>query len=166
MRLDPTFGDLRALREKMMIWARTLTRGGSNAEDLVQAALLKMLSNRHRAPEGAIEPWARVVLLNVFREGLRAAKRVPFTLSIEAGMSDPQSGRCGRKEPSWMPAAPDNPETSTYCRQVFRKCLGLDPSLLLDPDSNGQRWEGGVAKTVTERRRRYRARLSLQQVAA
>jgi DNA-directed RNA polymerase specialized sigma24 family protein len=165
MRLDPTFGDLRALREKMMIWARTLTRGGSNAEDLVQAALLKMLSNRHRAPEGAIEPWARVVLLNEFRMARRVAGRLPAMLSIEGGREDRRTGAV-RDEPDWLPAAPDNPETSTYCNQVFRRCLGLDPSLLLDPDSNGQRWEGGVAKTVTERRRRYRARLSLQQVAA
>lgn len=152
MRSDATFGDLRSLREKMVVWARRMTRGGPSTEDLVQTALLKMFSNRHRfdPAAGGAEQWARVVLLNVFHDNLRAARRAPLMLDITD-----------------MPlVAPDNPETSTYCRQVFRRCLGLDPSLLFDPDSNGQRWEGGIPKTVTERRKRYRARQALQQVAA
>lgn len=150
-RLDPDYGDLSALRAKMVVWAKGMTRNAPHAEDLVQAALLKMLANRHLAPPLAqVDPWTRRVLLNTVRDERRASTRQPVTVDLDD-----------------VPlAASDNPETQTYCRQVFRMCLGLDPSLLLDPESNGQRWLNGTAKTVTERRRRYRARLKLQQVAA
>lgn len=115
MRLDPDFGDLRELRAKMVVWAKRLTRGGARAEDLVQEALLKMIANRNRfSPEpGGVEQWARIALLNVFRDGLRVDRRRPHFVDFE----------------NLHLTSPDNPETATYCRQVFRL---LDPAMVCD----------------------------------
>jgi DNA-directed RNA polymerase specialized sigma24 family protein len=151
MRLDPTFGDLRALRAKMVLWARVMTRG-ADVEDLVQAALLKMIAGRHMAPAvpSEIESWARVVLLNTLRDIRRVDARTPSVIDLDHVLL----------------AAPDNPETSTYCRQVFREVLRWCPSLLLDPEPRGNRWMADATKTVTERRRRYRARKAVAEMVA
>lgn len=149
MRDDPTFGDLRALRTRMMTWAKSLTRSGSNTEDLVQSALLKMLANRHRAPSllADVDPWARLILLNEFRMALR-------TRRVSVSLDDVEL------------VAPDNPETQTYCRQIMRMALGLEPSLLLDPDM-GHRWEPSPKPfSPTERGKRWRARQELKWRAA
>ena len=138
---DPTFGNLAELRSKMVKWAKAHTRGGSDAEDLVQAALLKMLSNRHRAPVvlAEVEPWARVVLLNTFRNEIKRHRQFVPIDDIQL-------------------AAPDNPETAVYCRQVCRLALGLDAGMLLaEPLSP----EG-----ATQRTRRRRARRILSEAVA
>lgn len=147
--IDPTFGDLIALRLRMMKWALRMTGNTANAEDLVQTTLIRMLANRHIAPATLpeIDPWARVVMLNEFRTERRRHR--PLFVSLDD-----------------LPlAAVDNPETETYCRQLFRMCLGLDPTLLIDPEG-GHRWDPDEPKTITARRRRFRARREIQRVAA
>jgi DNA-directed RNA polymerase specialized sigma24 family protein len=125
----------------MLKWAKRLTHGGSNAEDLVQAAMVNMLAYRNRAPStlADIDPWARVVLLNVFRQERRRQRP---TVSLD----------------DVLLIAPDNPERQTYCRQVVRIALGIDADMLLA--------EPLTPETATERTRRRRARLELQRIAA
>lgn len=141
--MDPTFGDLKELRLRMVRWAKSLTRGGANAEDLVQTALVKMLANRHRAPArlAEMDPWARGILINVFRDDRRSQHRLPGFVDLD----------------DVTLRAAENPETSTYCRQVFGM-LGLDASTLLG--------EPGRDFTSTQRVQRYRARQAILQVAA
>lgn len=140
--IDPTFGDIADLRAKMVVWARSLTRGGHNAEDLVQSALLKMLANRHRAPALVedVYPWARVILLNEFRGSLRGTRRV-FVDIDDVPL-----------------VATDNPFTAVYCRQVCRIALGLDAAMLLA--------EPEAPESNTARTQRRRARQRVEQVAA
>lgn len=144
MRTDPTYGDLAALRAKMVIWAKGLTHNGANAEDLVQVALLKMTAGRHLAPTDPreIEPWARVVLLNTFRYGLR--RRVPQFIDLD----------------DVVLCATENPETTTYCHQMFA-LAGND----LIRAGMGFDYSRGM-KAATLRSRRHRARLALLEVAA
>lgn len=142
MRLDPTFGDLTELRRKMVQWARKLTRGGHHAEDLVQTALIKMIANRNRVPLDRIEPWARVVLLNTFQDGLRSDKRRPHFVDCENALL----------------VSPDNPETQTYCRQIFALCVENGAEHLLA--------EIDGPMTNTQRTQRRRARMQLERVAA
>lgn len=143
--MDENYGDLAALRANMVVWAKGLTRGASHAEDLVQNAMLKMLANRHLAPPiDQVGPWARVVLLNEFRTGLRSARRAPPLVDFEKVLL----------------AAADNPETQTYCRQML--ALAGDD---LVRAGMGFEYSRGF-KAATLRSRRHRARLALQQVAA
>lgn len=147
--IDPDFGDLIALRLKMMKWAIRMTGNSANADDLVQTTLIRMLANRRHAPAAStdIDPWVRVVMLNEFRMERRRNRAVLVPIDD-------------------MPlAAVSNPETETYCRQVFRMCLGLDPTLLLNPEGS-HRWDPEDPMTLTARRRRFRARREINRVAA
>jgi DNA-directed RNA polymerase specialized sigma24 family protein len=138
---DPTFGDLKALREKMLRWAMRLTGARHSAEDLVQTAMLRMIARRHLAPAdpAGIDPWLRVVLTNEWRMGKRASNRMSLA-PIDA----------------FPMAAPDNPFTAVYCRQVCT-FLGFDSVELLALHPTNL--------TATERSRRFRARRELQVMA-
>lgn len=137
--IDPTFGDLIALRLKMMTWARRMA--GPDAEDLVQTTLIRMLANRHNAPALAdIDPWTRVVMLNEFRME-RRRNRLPLVPIEDLPL-----------------AAVDNPETSVYARQVVRLCQISGWEMLLT--------EPRGMENNTERTQRRRARIKLQRVAA
>lgn len=140
--IDPTFGDLIALRLKMMKWAIRMTGNSANAEDLVQTTLIRMLANRHNAPAALadIDPWARVVMLNEFRME-RRRNRLPLVPIEDLPL-----------------AAVDNPETSVYARQVVRLCQISGWEMLLT--------EPRGMENNTERTQRRRARIKLRRVAA
>lgn len=139
MRTDPVFGDLSALRAKMLRWAK---RYGADGEDLVQAALLKMLAHRDRAPGRIeeIEPWAFVVLRNA---AFDASNKRRDTVSLDAVLEL---------------AAVENPERQTWCRQVLSRA----PGFLIAVGMGG----GEAALTGAARSRTHRARAELARVAA
>jgi len=141
--MDPTFGDLAELRNKMLRWARKLTRGGHQAEDLVQESLLRMLANRHKAPAvpAQVDPWARTFLTNVWLTERRNAGRRPQFVDYD-------------QQPL---TAAEDPFTAVYCRQVCRY-LGLDRAMLLA--------EPEAPMSVAQRVRRHRVRLQLEARAA
>lgn len=137
---DPDFGDLKALRERMLKWAKGMTRGGCHAEDLVQSALLRIFANRHRfdAALGGVDQWAHTILINEFRRDGRQRRRVPVLVDYEQ-----------------VPLmAADDPFAVVYCRQVCRMALGLDAAMLLA--------EPEVPENCTQRTRRRRARTRLE----
>jgi len=144
MRLDPTFGDLKELRAQMLRWARKMVRGGNQAEDLVQTALLKMIAARSRAPQRQeeIAPWAFVVLRNVWRSETVAESRRGILVPLDAAAL----------------RAPDDPFTAVYCRQVCA-LLGFDAAALLAEPR--ERPLSGA-----ERIQLHRARSRVLQVAA
>ncbi len=131
---DPTFGDLRDLRNQMLVYARHLSRNRANAEDMVQSAILKMLANRHRFTVGHdVGAWARAILRNECRTAERNARRWPM-------MPVPETLQ-----------APDDSFTAVYCYQVG-DMLGLDAVMLL----------AEPVMTSTQRVRLRRARVALE----
>lgn len=139
---DPTFGDLRELRAQMMRWAMRLSRNSHNAEDLVQAAMVKMFANKHRfdPTQCRASTWAHVILTNVWRDQRKVAARWR-TVPLDA-------------EPLF---AADDPFSATYCRQVC-DFLGLDVVQLFSGRDRPM--------TATQRVRLLRARRQIEARAA
>lgn len=135
MRNDPTFGDLAVLRKKMVAWAKRFTHGASDAEDLVQAAFIRMHINRDLAPTAPdeIAPWAYTVLKHEFLNTRRLVKRefVQFDNELAVDAS--------------------NPETQTHCRRVLGFCMAFDPEIVLQHLRP-------VQPSTTERVRTHRSR--------
>lgn len=69
--------DLAVLLPELRAFARFLAGSASEADDLVQEALLRTLRalDGGRAAEVALRPWCLAVIRNVFQEQLRARKR-------------------------------------------------------------------------------------------
>jgi RNA polymerase sigma-70 factor, ECF subfamily len=84
-------------------YARALTRNVDLADDLVQDCLERAL--RRQAlfrPRGAVRPWLFTILLNLYRNSLRAARRRGEFLDLGAvpdpGMPAPQPGHLALAE--------------------------------------------------------------------
>jgi DNA-directed RNA polymerase specialized sigma24 family protein len=161
---DPTFGDLKVLREKMLRWAMRLTGARHSAEDLVQSAMLRMIARRHLAPTdpAGVDPWCRVVLTNEWRMGKRVDNRMPTMVSVDTGFSSPHVRHQHDGHPRQFDGvgaaltSPDNPFTAVYCRQVCA-FLGFDSVELLALHPTNL--------TATQRSQRFRARRELQVMA-
>lgn len=66
-------------------YARALTRNADLADDLVQDCLERAISRRGLfRPNGPIRAWLYTILLNLHRNGLRAARRHGETLDLDS----------------------------------------------------------------------------------
>lgn len=66
-------------------YARALTRNADLADDLVQDCLERAISRRGLfRPNGAIRAWLYTILLNLHRNGLRAARRHGETVDLDS----------------------------------------------------------------------------------
>ena len=93
--LERIEGHIPALRR----FARGLTRDVERADDLVQDCLERAI--RHRRlwrPGGALKNWLLRIMLNIWRNDLRAAKARPHLVAVDDLAADPAS------PPSQMPA--------------------------------------------------------------
>jgi RNA polymerase sigma-70 factor (ECF subfamily) len=100
--LDEIEGCVPALRR----YARALTRNADRADDLVQDCIERALRKQGLfRPTGPLQAWLYRVLLNVYRNGLRASRRRGDHLSldemvIEPAIPAPQPGRIALAEMS------------------------------------------------------------------
>ncbi|MFC3029246.1 MULTISPECIES: RNA polymerase sigma factor [Roseomonadaceae] len=104
--------------------ARMLTRSRSEADDLVQESVLRMLRGLpgfSTPPElahdlkAALRPWGLTVLRNTFREGWRRAKR-------ERDHQDAHP-------PELEPGRPTEQESAHQVRDLARAMAGLPPAM-------------------------------------
>ncbi|KKC41064.1 RNA polymerase sigma factor [Devosia epidermidihirudinis] len=66
-------------------YARALTRNADLADDLVQDCLERAISRRGLfRPNGPIRAWLYTILLNIHRNGLRAARRHGETVDLDS----------------------------------------------------------------------------------
>ena len=87
-------------------YARALTRNADRADDLVQDCLERAIrKQRLWAPTGALQSWLFKILLNLYRNDARSARRrgdhVPIeSLLVEPSTPAPQPGRIALAEMS------------------------------------------------------------------
>lgn len=66
-------------------YARALTRNADLADDLVQDCLERAISRRGLfRPTGPVRAWLYTILLNLYRNGLRASRRHGETLDLDS----------------------------------------------------------------------------------
>ena len=71
-------------------YARALTRNADMADDLVQDCLERAISRRGLfRPTGPVRAWLFTILLNLYRNALRATRRRGETIAIEAMLVEP-----------------------------------------------------------------------------
>lgn len=98
--LDEIEGCVPALRR----YARALTRDPDRADDLVQDCLERAIRKRRLwAPTGPLRAWLFKLLLNVYRNDLRASRRrgnqIPLDeMLVEPAVPPPQPGRIALAE--------------------------------------------------------------------
>ena len=98
--LDEIEGCVPALRR----YARALTRDADRADDLVQDCIERAIRKRRLwAPTGPLRAWLFKLLLNVYRNDLRASRRrggqVPLDdMAVEPAVPPPQPGRIALAE--------------------------------------------------------------------
>lgn len=98
--LDEIEGCIPALRR----YARALTRDPDRADDLVQDCIERAIRKRRLwAPTGPLRAWLFRMLLNIYRNDLRASRRrghaVPLDeLAVEPAIPPPQPGRIALSE--------------------------------------------------------------------
>jgi RNA polymerase sigma-70 factor, ECF subfamily len=77
-------------------YARALTRGAVEADDLVQDTLVRGLRSQHLFHGGDMRSWLYTILTNLNRNRLRALARRPALVAFEeneaADMAGPQTG--------------------------------------------------------------------------
>jgi RNA polymerase sigma-70 factor, ECF subfamily len=84
--LDEIEGYVPALRR----FARALTHDADLADDLVQDCLERAIRKRELwRPTGSLRAWLFRILLNVYRNDLRARRRIPAGLSLDARLIEP-----------------------------------------------------------------------------
>lgn len=110
--LDEIEGCVPALRR----YARALTHDPDRADDLVQDCLERAIRKRGLwRPSGSVRSWVFRILLNVHRNDLRRARRMPMPLSLDDALPgnepagpDVQPGRLALAETAQaMQALPD-----------------------------------------------------------
>jgi RNA polymerase sigma-70 factor (ECF subfamily) len=71
-------------------YARALTHDASLADDLVQDSLERAIRKRHLwRPTGSLRGWLFRILVNVYRNDLRARRRTPALLPLDARIPEP-----------------------------------------------------------------------------
>ena len=84
--LDEIEGCVPALRR----FARALTHDADLADDLVQDSLERAIRKRDLwRPTGSLRAWLFRILVNVYRNDLRARRRIPAGLPLDARLSEP-----------------------------------------------------------------------------
>ena len=84
--LDEIEGCVPALRR----FARALTHDADLADDLVQDSLERAIRKRDLwRPTGSLRGWLFRILVNVYRNELRARRRIPAGLPLDIGVSEP-----------------------------------------------------------------------------
>jgi RNA polymerase sigma-70 factor, ECF subfamily len=77
-------------------YARALTRGTEEADDLVQDTLVRALRSQHLFHGGEMRSWLYTILTNLNRNRLRALARRPTLVALEeneaAGIAGAQGG--------------------------------------------------------------------------
>lgn len=84
-------------------YARALTRDADQADDLVQDCLERAIARRGLfRPTGPVRAWLFTILLNLYRNGLRATRRrgrmVDLELAPERAVPPPQPGHIALAE--------------------------------------------------------------------
>ncbi len=97
--LDELQANVPALRR----YARALTRDIDRADDLVQDCLERAIGRRGLfQPRGPLRPWLFTILVNLHRNGLRAARRHGTPVDVETlpepGIPAPQPGHLALAE--------------------------------------------------------------------
>ena len=84
--LDEIEGCVPALRR----FARALTHDADLADDLVQDSLERAIRKRDLwRPTGSLRAWLFRILVNVYRNDLRARRRIPAGLPLDARLIEP-----------------------------------------------------------------------------
>ena len=125
-------GELKALRERMLSFARLQLSDDSLAEDVVQEALTGALKNADAfARAASLQTWVFAILKNKIADALRSRYRQPDTESFDeeckdCGEADDQFNSRGHWHKSHAPQRWDAPERLIHDQhfwRVFDACL-------------------------------------------
>ncbi len=79
--------ELKKILDRMLIYAKSLTRNLHDAEDLLQNAIVKALSREDKFDGKFLKAWLRTIILNTYRDNLRKYNPVlPNNDDFDAGV--------------------------------------------------------------------------------
>ena len=81
-----SINELKKILERMLIYAKSLTRNLHDAEDLLQNAIVKALSREDQFDGKFLKAWLRTIILNTYKDNLRKYNPVlPNNDDFDAG---------------------------------------------------------------------------------
>ncbi len=78
--------ELDSIMTRLLIYAKSLTKNLSDAQDLTQKTLLKAMEREEQFDGKHIKAWLRTIMLNTFKDDLRKKKPNTFT---DSNIEDP-----------------------------------------------------------------------------